>query len=387
MPARKRLTAIFQLLLVLLCTIAVPAWVCRSKAIADALDWKQPRAPKPRRVMMAAGAIQDAASAHQQLREAQAEWVLIGNSTLNSRIEPGFFARHTGKRVFKLGISATKSAMWFLMLKQMVIESGTRPRCVSIFFRDQELTWPELHLHRNAAMIERLGGREEPEWELVLDEYEAMINPPWQQLVTNAEDGLKALYPAEKLRTWARGSIQLRTMLWTDFGGVSDVSTRRAEINSTFALHHQRDTAVSGPQSDEALAALRAEREALEQNAPLRFDPSPDHSFLPHMITLAKQSGISLHFHRIKVEPSIRIPDPVRDPLLPAYLKDLEAYLASEGCLYTDETDHPEVTSDMFFDATHLHETAEVQESYMKIFWRQVQPALASVLDTSVSSN
>jgi len=109
---------------------------------------------------------------------------------------------------------------------------------------------------------------------------------------------------------------------------------------------------------------------------PLEFDPSPDKSFVPHMIALAKEHGFLLHFHRIKKRPPVD-PAAVEDLALVEYLRQLEAFVESQGCAYTDETPETSLTREMYVDPSHLNDEPQHQRPYMDLFWRLVKPSLA----------
>ncbi|MFZ4767059.1 MAG: hypothetical protein ACOYMN_19070 [Roseimicrobium sp.] len=134
MPAARRssVKSLLQLCCVLLVAIGLPTVVCHSTFVAAWLGLKESKPERRARVMPAGGPVHDAASGRAELQRERPDWVLIGNSMLGSRIESEFFNQLSGHRVYRLSISSTKSAMWYLMLKLMVVQSEAKPKCVTI---------------------------------------------------------------------------------------------------------------------------------------------------------------------------------------------------------------------------------------------------------------
>ena len=331
--------------------------------------------------MEASGGVQDAQSGQEILQKHRPDWVLIGNSTLHSRVEHDYLRHLSGQRVYKLSISSTKSAMWFLMLKRIVVASEVKPKCVTVFFRDRDLTWPTQRMNRNEEMIARMEGRREPEWNLVMGEYDATVSSPLDATVARVSDSMTALFPADKLREWARTKIQKTAFNFSAFGSALDYPERRDEINQVLGMDHQRNNARR-PSASDAPDSEELPDEALdmENSEPLVFSAAPQSSFLPHMVALSKQHGFKLHFHRIKLNPAVPAKGDEAELTLPEYLRDLQAYLETQGCLYTDESFEHEITSDMYVDHSHIKSTAPVQQAYMNVFWRHVQSSLNGLL-------
>jgi hypothetical protein len=371
---------ILQLTLVVLTGLALPAIICRSDAVSQKLNFKEPKPKKLERVMPAAGTVQDAASGQALLQAQRPDWILIGNSMLNCRVKQDYLREISGQRVTELSISATKSAMWFLMFKRMVLESGVKPRCVTFFFKDRDLTWPERRVHSNEEMIARLDGRLQPEWQQVLGDYDEALRQPFIDLSRQIGSTLNQLLPAEPLREWARAKLQKTSFNATQFGATHDYAARRSELNKVLSAENQRTDVKRAVQEDPAVLARKERQRRIEDIEPLEFNPAASASFLPHLIALAKEQGIKLHFHRIKVNPSLERTDSIPERTMPKYLADLSAYLQREGCLFTDESDEPSLTQEMYVDDVHLMEITEIQNRYMTTFWQRTKGTVSAVL-------
>jgi hypothetical protein len=111
-------------------------------------------------------------------------------------------------------------------------------------------------------------------------------------------------------------------------------------------------------------------------DGPRHFDPSPEVSFLPHMVALAKKEGILLHFHRVKQRPTEQ--GSVRDsPAIQRYMTDLRRYLTGNSCIFTDESGDPALTLDMYADGDHIAHDPAIQQRYLENFWQRVGPLLS----------
>lgn len=349
-----------QLLAVVLAALALPALLVRLPHDDAADD------PRP------GGSEDDFNPTQQRQRLAQArpDWVLIGNSMLNSRVDPAPLGTLSGLDVRKLGRSRTQLAIWWLFFKHIVVESGARPRVVTFFFRDSDLSWPEYRTDgANADLIAELSGSHEPEWDEVLGWRDDTGRGPAGWLRAGSQE----LFPAEAWRKTLRQDVQDAAFWLTPIGDV-EPGLRRVELNELFSLTHlRRDLGDDGSAS--AAPAPAADMAQLPDpgmydGAPMKFDPSPRATFLPHMLALARQHGIRLHFHRVKRRP---LPDGTRPDsrLLQTYMRDLRAWLEPQGAAFTDESADPAITLDWYADGDHV--AKEKKSAYAANFWQRTR--------------
>jgi hypothetical protein len=259
-----------------LITLGVPVLFLRSNAAEHYLRLKEPKPTKRLKALPASGGVRDAASGKALLQEDKPEWVLVGNSMLNTRVEQYYLEEICGHPAYKLSVSGSKSAMWYLMMKLIVVDSGVKPKLVTVVFRDRDLTWPELRMNQDAAMIERMKGRELPEWDVVMADYDAAIGLPYVQFIKGVETDIQVLLPGTKLREWARGKMQKIAFNLSSFGGTMDYPERRAELNDILSMDHQRATGARATKSNESDDAQKVKRQALEKVVPLVFDPASE---------------------------------------------------------------------------------------------------------------
>ena len=358
-----------QLLCFLVIAIVLPAGLCRIYDIpANNIDTEA-----------TASKDFDPVSDRKNLLKSRAQWVLIGNSMLNTRIQNGQLSKISKVRARKVSRGGSQTGLWLLFLKSIIIESGARPALVTIFFRETDLTWPELRVDGlNKAITLKLRAREQPEWQQVLMQDKS----PGSGILAKVDHVLTELFPSEDLQPNSRRSVQNRSFRMTRVGTDVNGSIRRIELNERFDLKHLRhdlgdDRGAGGGESKPAEASGRIVDPGFYEDGPSVFDSSPDASFLPHLIALCKQHNMKLHFHRIKRRP---FEDGTRPDTsaMKTYMNALSQYLQAEGCLLTDESEDPNLTLDMYADGDHISADEVIQKKYLQNFWARVQPIVES---------
>lgn len=317
-----------------------------------------------------------------KMKQQKPSWVLIGNSMLNTRIDPAQLSALSGVPTKKLGKGGSQSALWFLFLKKLVIESGARPAVVTIFFRDTDLTWPEIRMSgMNEPLVKELEGHDQPEWKQVFEEAKVLEAGALGWIKHQASP----LLAPDELNATMRRQIQNRAFRATRLGTEASGSERRMELNQRFGLEHLRRDLGSDFGNASSSTAIASDPGVYE-DGPMKFDPAPDASFLPHMLKLAKEHGIVLHFHRIKRKPDA---DHLRRdlPAIDSYMDDLAKYLTEHGCLLTDETDDPSLLLDMYVDGDHISSQEAIQKQYLASFWARVGPVVTPFLKPSANAS
>ncbi len=367
-PPLNRSTSIARLVAFLVVAVLLPAGLCRlfdypANAIEEG----------------AASKDFDVAAEKKNLLRSSAEWVLIGNSMLNTRIDHKSLTEISHVKARKVSRGGSQSALWFLFLKNVIVDSGAKPTIVTIFFRDTDLTWPDVRVEGlNRPVIDLLNGRSQPEWEQVFSKKGGKS----QDLLPVLGSFLEGLFPATHLRLNARRQIQNRSFRLTRIGTKDNGSIRRIQLNDRFDLSHLRhdlggDLASAETASSSSSADGQVVDPGFYEDGPVVFDPSPDVSFLPHIIAVAKQHQITLHFHRIKRRPLENHTRP-DNAALSSYITALSHYLEKEGCLLTDESIDSALTLDMYADGDHISANAAIQSNYLQNFWTRVRPIVES---------
>ena len=357
-----------QLLCFLVIALLLPAGLCRLYDI-------------PANNIIEGGASKDfdPAMERKNLIKSKAQWVLIGNSMLNTRIDNDQLKEISGVKARKVSRGGSQTGLWLLFLKSVVLQSGSRPALLTIFFRETDLTWPELRVDGlNKSIVDQLEAQKEPEWQQVLMRPKSAGSGIMAQL----ENSLDEFFPSDDLRPNSRRHIQNRSFRMTRVGTDVNGSIRRIQLNERFDLKHLRhdlggDRAAAGGTAQSEDSTGQVVDPGFYEDGPTVFDPSPDVSFLPHLVSLCKQHNIQLHFHRIKRRP---FADGTRPDTaaLKTYMTALSQYLQKEGCLLTDESEDPSLTLDMYADGDHISADPVIQKKYLQNFWERVRPIVES---------
>lgn len=314
------------------------------------------------------------------LRRAKAEWVLVGNSMVNTRIDNDRLSEISSISAHKLAKGGTQSAVWFLFLKNILAKSKEQPKWVTVFFRETDLTWPDYRIEDvNEDIIALLNGKDDPAWKQVITARQMQ----GAGLSGQVAGGLTSLMPAHYLRPLSRRDLQVKAFRLTRIGTEMNSTQRRVEMNERFSLAHLRHDLGSDGAPNEMTSEIATAEEVNDpgvyEDGPMEFDPSADASFLPHMVALARQMGWKLHFHRIKKRPTGGV-DKQDRPVIATYMQNLKAWLEQNGCVFTDETRDPSLTLDMYADGDHIDDDPAIQQRYHENFWQRVKPMVEPVL-------
>lgn len=283
-----------------------------------------------------------------QLQEARPEYVFLGDSMLNSRIDGPYLSKLLdGRRVSVLAPGGSATARWYLALKNYVIPCGVRPRVVFVFFRDRYFSQPLLRTDgRYRREMEASMQADEPVVRRLLDRSPG-VGPGLSQFV-------ERLYPVMELRATVRED--LRKMAATSVSSKAEREALIEQTNASFGIQHLRPDLPS---------ELTFAEE--EQSGP--FSSAPDASFLPHLLELAGRNRLRLCLVRVKRRPNegnIR----TQDPDLRGYVAALKSYVQGSGHYFYDETDDATLTLASYQDGDHLHE--EARNSYTQHFRRRL---------------
>lgn len=270
----------------------------------------------------------------QAMREAQPEFVIVGDSMAGVRIDPRYLSRLTGRSVAGLYQQGSPVAFWYLQLKNMVIENGlTRVRGAVFFFRDDQLT---TQVQVNGPILDRVAKAHEPELDRVL--------------AANRLGRFSDLHRA------AREAYQFDlTRAWLE--------PRLNQLPSAFALRASTDPGLTAPG---LLDAINREMFAIDklrnfeaadlpqaQEESLDFDAAVERSLLPELFRLADSAGIRLAFIRVQRRPTESGPPP-QSAALAKYLDDLRAYVTARGAYYHDDRGDPDQPLSIYADGDHL---------------------------------
>jgi hypothetical protein len=264
------------------------------------------------------------------LREAQPEFIIIGDSMAGVRIDPRHLSRVSGRSVAGLYQQGSPVAFWYLQLKNMVAGNGlSKMRGAVLFFRDDQLT---TQVEVNGPILDRVARDHEPELDRVFAAHRL-------GRFSDVHRAARAVYQFDLTRTWLEPRL-IRApafVLRATAGKPADLVD--AINNEIFALDKLRPfEAADLPQAEEAL---------------LEFDQQVGRSVLPLIMDVAEQSNIRLAFIRVQRRPTPNGPPPQSEALI-RYLERLRAYLTARGAYYHDDYGDPHQPLDVYADGDHL---------------------------------
>ena len=269
----------------------------------------------------------------------QPEVVLLGDSVLDSIVNEKRLGILTEKRVYKLAIHGSASAIWYLSIKNNIITARHKPDYVVVFFRGTMLTTPEFRTTGTyQVLIDELSG---PDDQLLIDlAYVRQMN--W------VDRTLDQYFPFYAYRQLVRNSLEDKIKYPL----------------LKFLFHYEKtdvDNAVDVVFGDPNIALLGAiinnSESNLYQSDKLDFDDQLPQSFLPETIRLCRENDIQLVFVRTKTEQYY--PRGIQSAEMNRYLDSLINYLDRRGVMFIDFGSDPRLTPEYFSDPIHMTEEGQ----------------------------
>lgn len=279
------------------------------------------------------------------------DYVFIGNSMTDTRINPELFAELTGvQNVELLTNFGLTSAGWYLLLKNYVVAQDTSPKAVIVMFRDEVLTDP---LHRTTGVyrgvLNRLKSGSEPDYDAVID-----ANTIWDMEI---ERSLESFYAIQTYRMHAEEALSRSA------AGVLHPSLL---IDSVRHLIGAIQPDAYRARLEDHLQIKRATNEVFDR-ANFRPNSGPrnissgiepfsevvEESFLPLMIELATEIDTQIIFVRLQRRPDA---DGVitTEPTLAQYLRNAQEFIQANGAIYIDMNGANGPPLEYYLDGDHI---------------------------------
>ena len=317
--------------LLLLSIVTLAAWI----KIPQRYDLKFPRTPGPEFNNRVRNIFT------QKINRDAPDIVLLGDSTLQTGVDPVRLSEQTGRKISKFDVQGSASAYWYLALKNNIGKAQHPPGVVVIVFRDTNHTAPGYRVHGGYfVQLDELAGKDEP----------LLLERSYLQFMNPLEKWSEQFFPLYG----ARGSVRqetdeiIRSILpgWVNCdrdcadGGLYEVFTS-ADLEPG-----QLQNAVAVAES------------YLYSSARLDFESQVGRSYLPELIRLARESGIQLILVRLK---NRTLGDGGLAPApLERYLHNLAEYLSAEQVPYLDYGADPRLKPEHFTDSLHLNADGEI---------------------------
>ena len=263
------------------------------------------------------------------LREAQPEFLIIGDSMAGIRVDPRHLSRVTGRSVAGLYQQGSPVPFWYLQLKNLVIGNGlAKVRGVVFFFRDDQLT---TQVQVNGPVLDRVARDYEPELDRVLAAHRLGA-------FSDVHRTARAVYQFDLTRVWLEPRLT-RAPAAVAADPLTPAELVDAVNTEIFALDKLRKF--------EAADLPQAQEEFLD------FDEQVNRSLLPEIMRLAAAANIRLAFVRVQRRP---LPDgpPGQSAALARYVEDLRTYVTARGASFHDDRGDPNQPLSVYADGDHL---------------------------------
>lgn len=268
------------------------------------------------------------------MREAQPEFVIVGDSMAGIRIDPRYLSRLTGRSVAGLYQQGSPVAFWYLQLKNLVVQNGlSKVRGAVIFFRDDQLT---TQVQVNGPILDRVARAHEPELDRILSAHRL-------GRFADVHRAARALYHFDLTRAWLEPRLTRAPAVALRAPAGEPALAPEAVVDAinteVFALDKLR----------------RFEAADLPQTADdaIDFEEQVGRSLLPEIFRLAESANIRLFFVRVQRRPTHGGPPP-QSAALTRYLADLRAYVTARGAVYHDDYGDPAQPLSIYADGDHL---------------------------------
>ena len=276
------------------------------------------------------------------LEENRVEFLLVGDSTLEQDVDPQSLSDALGVPIYPITVVGSKSAFWYLILKNIVLEAQNRPQYFVLFYRD---TMPTLaNYHVNGGYIQELDQFATAHEPFLLEHaYLNFMNP--------LEKWAQAYFPlySSRQRLTEAADYYTRNLL----PGLL-LNCRGDCVERAMAVAHH----VDNVREEFRVEALVGDEDLLFTPFAMDFPARVGDSFLPEIIRLTRENGIRLILVHVRtlLYPSAQ----AEPPALQKYKRDLAAYLKENDVPLLDFSYDPRLPADYFYDPVHMNETGRI---------------------------
>lgn len=264
--------------------------------------------------------------------------VLIGDSTLDRSVDERIVSEASGQPSHVISTPASSTALWYLVLKNVIIEgTSNKPNYVIIMFRDTLLTLPNYHVN---------GGRVSEIDEYATAREDVVVQTAYLNFMNPLEIAAERYFPLYGSRQRIMDTVEYRarSLLPNLILPCKGECVDRAVTSVFFTIENINPNFSQG--------FLMSEENKLYTRQAMDFDAQIDRSFLPEIIRLARENNIQLIFVHAR---TLTFPDAESMPRgLPAYKRALAAYLEQNEILLIDFSFDPRLPPEYFTDPLHM---------------------------------
>jgi len=264
------------------------------------------------------------------LQRSAVDVVFIGNSLLDTRIDPHYLSELTGNTAVSLAVEGTAPGVWLLQLQNIVGAIENPPSEIFIFFHDDLIT-RQINFTgaKDPLLLEQLTHFDNARY--------GLSAPTNQSVGDKIKSAFTSIYPVANSKS--NQQAQLISSIGAELLGYSDQEFTDT-ADSTFSLANKRNQ------------ALIIQQPKFHGD----FDDVIGDSFLPELIRTTNHIKASLTIVRMAARPNTD-GSPNEPESLARYSNDLSTYLAANGVRYVEMTGHVkngDIDAAMYYDGYHL---------------------------------
>ena len=265
----------------------------------------------------------------EKLEQQNPSLIFLGNSILDTRIDPITVSEITGIRTQSLAINGSAPGIWYLQLKNIIGKTSIKSPIVYIFFYDNLITQPISTTGRSDKNL-----------------IEPMLIYPDKRFFSISRD-----------TSW-KGHLTLI---------IYPIIKRREEIKTYL---NQFASLFSSINSESVQFKINSSgrRQILLKPSTRKYNPfyeEIEKSFLPAIIQIANEKQIDLVLVKTKKNPSISEKIEIQN-LQKSYAKNLSSYLKSNGVHFIDMAEVNWIDAAMFYDSAHIRSRYKIH--YTELF-------------------
>ncbi len=292
------------------------------------------------------------------ISENKPEVVLIGDSILYTGVEDSVFSEALGLKAYSVAVPGSGAAVWYLIFKNVVLAAEHRPRYVVMLFRDTLLTVPNFRVTGHYfTVVDEYAGADEP---LLMERAYINVLNPLEKLAERYFPPYSARWNLREALNRRARYLPARLILSCDQACADEA------YRSIFNNEEMNNLVFNNRAAyDEGILYSRQS---------LNFEAQIPRSFLPAMVELARQNGVTLVFVRMK---NLDYPVAASEtPALQKYIRALSEYFAvQENVRYLDLS-HDDAILPEYFEADGFHFNLEGKAAFSLILAERLKPIL-----------
>jgi hypothetical protein len=272
---------------------------------------------------------------------------LVGDSALEESVDEQALSTALEKPSHVIFVPGSTSAFWYLVIKNIVLETEKKPEYLIIFFRDTILTLPNFHV--NGGYVHEIDQFATAHEDFLLEHaYLNFMNPLEKWALTYFPLYSSREQVTETVNYYARNILPSLVLTCT-----------RECIDRALAVIFQ----VDNVRKDIRAVTLEREQDVLFTRQAMGFESSIDSSFLPEIIRITRENGLRLILVN---ERTLLFPSEAAEPeALRAYKDALALYLKENDVALLDFSYDLRLPPSYFSDSLHMNETGKAAFTQM----------------------